>query len=385
MTITSTRPQVQNLQTSLIRKLANKALGQKDIIPLWFGEPDQPTPEFIRNSAKSAIDAGHTFYQPNLGITPLREAIVIYMNNLHGTQFDVDNIAVTSSGMSALSLAMQCVVAEGDSVIVPSPVWPNLPSVAEILGAKIISIPLRPVEGRWQLDMDELLSLCQTGIRALLINSPNNPTGWMLTDDEQQTILDVCRDRDIWIIADEVYNRIVYDRTCAPTFADKITDDDKVILINSFSKSWAMTGWRLGWLTVPKSLIGTLEMLVEFNFSCIFAPIQIAGITALQHGEKFIQSSIQRYQSARDHVVLAFADLPRVTLPTPEAAFYAFFAVDDIEDSFAFAEKILLEAGVGLAPGIAFGEDGEGYLRLCYANDVNTLDKAITAMRPLLV
>lgn len=384
MTITSSRPQVQNLQTSLIRKLANKAMGREGVIPLWFGEPDVPTPDFIRDSAKSAIDDGQTFYQPNLGITPLREAIATYMNNLYHTTFEVDNIAVASSGMSALSLAMQCVVAEGDSVIVPSPVWPNLPSVAEILGAKIISVPLRPIDNRWQLDIGELFDSVQPDTRALLINSPNNPTGWMLTDDEQQTILDFCRERDVWLIADEVYSRIVYDRKFAPTFADKITEDDKLIIINSFSKSWAMTGWRLGWLTVPKSLIATLEMLVEFNFSCIFAPIQVAGITALQHGEEFITHSMTRYQSARDRIISDFADLPRVKLPEPEAAFYAFFAVEGITDSFALAEKILLEAGVGLAPGIAFGQDGEGYLRLCYATDLTTLDKALSAMRPLL-
>jgi len=384
MTITSTRPQVQNLQTSLIRKLANKALGHKGVIPLWFGEPDQPTPDFIRASAKTAIDAGETFYQPNLGITPLREAIATYTNNLYDTSFDIDNIAVTVSGMSALSLAMQCVVGQGDSVVVPSPVWPNLPSVAEILGANIISVALRPVNNRWHLDLDELFSSIQSDTRALLLNSPNNPTGWMLTDDEQQAILDVCRERDLWLIADEVYNRIVYDRSYAPTFADKITDDDKVILINSFSKTWAMTGWRLGWLTVPKSLISTVETLIEYNFSCIFSPIQLAGISALQHGEGFIQSSNTRYQTARDYAISEFANLPRVTLPTPEAAFYAFFAVDGIEDSFAFAEKILLETGVGLAPGIAFGQEGEGYLRLCYATDIPTLDRAISAMRPLL-
>ncbi len=385
MTITSSRPQVQNLQTSLIRKLANQAMGREGVIPLWFGEPDVPTPEFIRQTAKTAIDEGQTFYQPNLGIEPLRTAIATYMNGLYQTRFDIDNIVVSVSGMSALSLAMQCVVAEGDSVIVPSPVWPNLPSVAKILGANIISIPLRPVNGRWTLDIDQLFDSVQDNTRAMLINSPNNPTGWMLTDDEQQTILDFCRERDIWLIADEVYSRIVYDRKFAPTFANKITDDDKVIIINSFSKSWAMTGWRLGWLTVPNSLISTLETLVEFNFSCIFAPIQLAGIAALQGGEDFIQISMKRYQVARDRIIEEFAGLPRVTLPEPEAAFYAFFAVDGIDDSFAFAEKILLEVGVGLAPGIAFGSDGEGYLRLCYATDINTLDKALTAMRPLLM
>ncbi|MCY4063403.1 MAG: pyridoxal phosphate-dependent aminotransferase [Chloroflexi bacterium] len=385
MTIRAGRPAVRALQPSLIRKLANAGIGRTDIIPLWFGEPDKPTPEFIRQAAKDAIDEGQTFYQPSRGIVELRSALADYTNQLYKASFTPDNIVVTPSGMTAVSLALQCIVADGAAVVIPSPVWPNLAGAAEILGAEVIRVSIRPRDGLWSLDLDELFAACPAHTGALAVNSPNNPTGWMLSDAEQQRILDFCRERDIWLIADEVYNRIVYDRDHAPSFLDKVNEDDKYLIVNSFSKSWAMTGWRLGWLTGPKSLIAALEMVSEFNFSCVFAPVQIAGITALQHGEAFVSESVARYRAALEAVKRAFGELPRVTFPVPQAAFYAFFAVDGVSDSYAFAEQVLRECGVGLAPGAAFGPQGEGYLRLCFASDVSLLERALEQMRPLLV
>lgn len=385
MTIGAERPAVRALQPSLIRKLANAAIGRTDVIPLWFGEPDKPTPAFIRQAAKDAIDEGQTFYQPSLGITELRAALAEYTNCLYGASLKQDNFVVAPSGMTALSVALQCIVADGAAVVAPSPVWPNVAGAAEILGAEVLRVPIRPLDGVWTLDLDELFAACPRHTGALAINSPNNPTGWMLDDDEQQRILDFCRERDIWLIADEVYNRIVYDRERAPSFTDKVTDDDKYLIINSFSKSWAMTGWRLGWLTAPSSLVATLGVVGEFNFSCVFAPTQFAGITALKDGEAFIDASRERYQAARDLVAATFSDLPRVTFPVPQAAFYAFFAVDGVSDSYAFAQRVLRQCGVGLAPGAAFGPQGEGYLRLCFASDVSLLERALEQMRPLLV
>jgi aspartate/methionine/tyrosine aminotransferase len=379
-----TSSKVRQLQPSLIRKLANQAMGRDGVIPLWFGEPDVVTPEFIREAAKSAIDDGQTFYQANAGITPLREALATYMNGLYRTAFDTDNIIVTGSGMSALALAAQCVLTQGDEVLIPTPVWPNLPSVPQILGASVTRIPLKPVDNTWTLDLDELFDRCAPQTRALLINSPNNPTGWMLTDAEQQTILEFCRARDLWLIADEVYNRIVYDRPFAPTFADKVTEDDRYLLVNSFSKTWAMTGWRLGWMTAPRSLRITLEMLVEYNFSCIFAPTQLAGVVAVEQGEPFVKAALERYRAALDLLVERFGEFPRVFFPRPNAAFYAFFAVDGVTDSYAFAEEALAETGVGLAPGIAFGPEGESYLRICFAMETELLNRALDRLSPML-
>ncbi|MYD09730.1 MAG: aminotransferase class I/II-fold pyridoxal phosphate-dependent enzyme [Chloroflexi bacterium] len=384
MTVIAERPAVRALQPSLIRKLANTAIGRSDVIPLWFGEPDKPTPAFIRQAAKDAIDEGQTFYQPSLGLSELRAALADYTNGLYGAAITPDNIVVTPSGMTALTVALQCIVADGAAVVAPSPDWPNVAGAAEILGAEIVRVPIRPRAGVWTLDLDELFDACPAHTGALAVNSPSNPTGWMLEDEEQQRIIDFCRERDIWLIADEVYNRIVYDREVAPSFADKVTDDDKFLLINSFSKSWAMTGWRLGWLTAPSSLVGTLGMVGEFNFSCVFAPTQFAGVTALREGEAFISASRERYRAARDLVAARLADLPRVTFPTPKAAFYAFFAVDGVTDSYNFALEVLRDCGVGLTPGAAFGPQGEGYLRLCFAAEPALLERALTQMRPLL-
>lgn len=383
--IRASRPSVHSLQPSLIRKVSNAVIGRTDVIPLWFGEPDKPTPQFIREAAKDAIDEGQTFYQPNLGIIELREALATYTNGLYGTGLTLDNIAVTPSGMTALSVVLQCIVAEGDIVVIPSPVWPNLPSAARILGAEIARVSLRPAAGKWQLDLNELFDACGARTRALLINSPNNPTGWMLEDHEQQAILDFCRERDIWLIADEVYNRIVYDRSRAPSFIDKVSEADKYLIVNSFSKSWAMTGWRLGWITAPASLISAVEMVTEYNFSCIFSPTQIAGITALEQGEAFVRASTARYAAALDLLVDYMSALPRVSLPTPQAAFYAFFTVAGMQDSYSFALDVLNRAGVGLAPGAAFGPQGEGYLRLCFAVELDLLERALCRMRPLLI
>lgn len=378
------RPGVAQLQPSLIRKLANNALGRDDVLPLWFGEPDVPTPEFIRETAKASIDAGQTFYQANAGHPALRRALKEYMNQLYGTAFDIDNIIVTASGMAAVTLATECIVAQGDHVVTHSPMWPNLPSIQQIMGADLERVAMRPKDGYWHLDIDGLLSACRANTSAIIINSPANPTGWMLTDAEQEQILDFCREHDIWLIADEVYNRIVYDRPYAPTFADKITQDDKVLIVNSFSKSWAMTGWRLGWITIPRSMTTTFEMLVEYNFSCIFEPIQFAGITALQQGEPFIAESVSRYKSALDFVTEQLDSLPRVSFPRPKSAFYAFFGVEGVADSFAFASEILEKTGVGLAPGVAFGAEGEGFLRLCFASDVERLEEAFERLKPML-
>ncbi len=384
MSIRAERPAVRALQPSLIRKLANAAIGRADIIPLWFGEPDKPTPEFIRQAAKDAIDEGQTYYQPSLGIAELRAALAEYTNGLYDASLRPDNFVVAPSGMTALSVALQCIVADGAAVVAPSPVWPNVAGAAEILGAEVVRVPIRPLDGVWSLDLDELFAACPAHTGALAINSPNNPTGWMLEDVEQQRIIDFCRERDIWLIADEVYNRIVYDRARAPSFADKVCDDDKYVIINSFSKSWAMTGWRLGWLTAPATLVATLGVVGEFNFSCVFAPTQVAGIAALQDGEAFISASRERYRAARDLVAASFAGLPRVEFPLPQAAFYAFFSVDGVTDSYSFAERMLRERAVGLTPGAAFGPEGEGYLRLCYAAELPLLERALEQMRPLL-
>ncbi len=382
--MTLTRSSLGALQESLIRKLANQAMGQAGVIPLWFGEPDRPTPEFIREVAKSSLDEGNTFYQPNAGIPALRQAISSYMNTLYGSRFGAGNIVVTGSGMAAVMLAGQCLVSPGDVLVTHVPTWPNLPSAQQVLGAEVRRVPLEAKADGWTLDLDRLFEACTRGAKALLINSPSNPTGWMLSDEEQQTILDFCRKRGLWLIADEVYNRIVFDRPYAPTFADKIVEGDRVIIINSFSKSWAMTGWRLGWLTVPKHLTPTFEMLTEYSTSCVLGATQVAGIAAVERGETFIRESNERYRASLELLHSRFAALPRIFFPPPRAAFYAFFAVEGVADSFRFASETLASTRVGLAPGAAFGPEGEGFLRLCFAVEPDLLAEALERLGPVL-
>ncbi|MEM7115653.1 MAG: pyridoxal phosphate-dependent aminotransferase [Chloroflexota bacterium] len=379
------RQTVNQLQPSLIRKLGNLAPTIENLIPLWYGEPNLPTPDFIRQAAIESWQAGQTFYQANLGIPALRETLATYMNDLYGTQFGAENIVITSSGLSAVMVASQCATSHGDTIVTHGPTWPNLPAIQQVLGANIVRVPLRRTADKWTLDLDELFAACTPETKLLLINSPSNPTGWLLGDAEQQAILDFCRERDLWLIADEVYNRLAYGRLFAPTFADKINEDDKVLIVNSFSKTWAMTGWRLGWITIPRSLQATFEMLVEFNFSCVPEPTQRAGITAVTQGEPFVAASLSRYQQARDFLLERLAAFPRVSCHVPEATFYAWLAVEGMADSFSFAEQALLETGVGLAPGLAFGPEGEGHLRICFAAELEALDEAIERLKPMLV
>ena len=382
--ITPGRTAVAHLQPSLIRKLGNLAPTLNDIIPLWYGEPDQPTPQFIREAAIDSLNQGQTFYQANLGIPPLREALTDYTNRVYSTQLGMENIVVTSSGLSALAIASQCIVDQGDTIVTHGPTWPNLPSIQSILGANVVRVPLRMINDRWQLDLEELFGACTSETTMLLINSPSNPTGWMLTDDEQQQILDFCRARGLWLIADEVYHRLTYDAPYAPSFVDKITEDDRVFIVNSFSKTWSMTGWRLGWLTIPRAMQATFEMLVEYNFSCVLEPTQWAGIRAVEAGEAFVTESVSRYKVSRDCLLDRLAEFPRVTCQSPEATFYAWLAIDGMDDSFAFAEQCLLEHRVGVAPGLAFGPEGEGHIRICFAAEPELINQALGRLAPLL-
>ncbi len=378
---------VQALQPSLIRELANEATGSakfNDLIQLWYGEPDLPTPEVVRRACQQALDHGETFYTPNAGILPLREALAAYMNDLYGTSFGVERILVTGSGTLALTIASQALLAPGDVLVTHAPHWPNLSAIQQLRGARVERVPLELHDGRWQLDLQRLFDACGPDTRAMLINSPANPTGWMLDDDGQREILDFCRQRGIWLIADEVYNRIIYDRTHAPTFADKIGPDDPVLIVNSFSKTWAMTGWRLGWLTIPAGLLGRFEMLTEYTNSCTSAATQLAGVCAIREGEPFLRASLARWDQSRRLLRDAFAQLPRVHCPPAAAAFYAWFACEGVADSYSLASAILHEARVGLAPGVAFGPEGEGWLRLCHAVAPETMARALERLGPVL-
>jgi aspartate/methionine/tyrosine aminotransferase len=360
---------IEDLPGSKIREVANAAMGRDDVLTFWFGESDEVTPEFIRAAAARSLDAGETFYSHNLGLSELREAVAGYASSLHGN-LAAERIAITSSGVNALMLAMQLLVGAGDEVVAITPIWPNLPAQPAILGARVVRLALRPQAGAWQLDLDALRRTVTARTRALLVNSPNNPTGWTLGRDEQRALLAHCRGTGTWIVADEVYERIYFDAasSCAPSFLDIADPDDRLIVVHSFSKSFLMTGWRLGWIIHPPGLGPTFAKLIEFNTSCAPVFVQRAGLAAMAAANTYVPGLVARLGACRDTLLPRLAALPGVSVATPAGGLYAFFSVEGQGDSLAFAKRLVAEAGVGLAPGVAFGPEAEGWLRWCFAS-----------------
>lgn len=379
------RPDVAAIPDSLIRAVANAGIGRGDVIPLWFGEPDLPTPQFICDAAAAAMRKGETKYTPSRGVPELRETLARYMTGLYGVAVDIDRITISASGMNAIMLAMQALVGPGDNVVFTTPLWPNCLRTAMIMGAEPRSVALDHGPGGWHVDLDKLLASFDDRTRAVFLNSPGNPTGWVMPAAQQRALLEACRKRGIWIIADEVYARLVYDGDVAPSFIPLAEPDDRLIVINSFSKSWRMTGWRMGWFTAPPALGETLAKLTEFNTAGPATFAQHAGVVAIRDGETEVKAQVDRLRIARDLTFQRLAAHPRLTLSRPEAAFYAFAKVDGMTDSLAFAQNLVARHGVGVAPGAAFGEAGEGHLRLCFASSpellVQAFDRLETALR----
>ncbi|WP_233881739.1 pyridoxal phosphate-dependent aminotransferase [Paraburkholderia flagellata] len=373
------REAVRALRSSQIREVANAGFGVPDVLPFWFGESDRVTPPFIREAAAEALGRGDTFYTHNLGIAPLRESLARYVSELHGAT-TVDNLAVTSAGVNALMLAAQLVVGAGDRVVAVTPLWPNLVEIPKILGATVETVSLGYGEHGWTLDLDRLLTALTPDTRLLMINSPNNPTGWVMTREQQRAVLEHCRRLGIWIVADEVYERLYYgdasERT-APSFLDIASREERLICVNSFSKAWLMTGWRLGWMVVPRTLTDDLGKLVEYNTSCAPSFVQQAGIAAVEHGEPFTRSLVADLRTSRDHLAAALAKLPGVDVKVPHGAMYLFFRLAGAQNSLELCKALVRDAGLGLAPGSAFGPQGEGFVRWCYACDPARLDAGV--------
>ena len=354
---------------SLIRALANSAMGREDVLPFWFGESDQPTPSFIREAAIASLRQGETFYSENLGKLYLREAIARYLTRLHQRSVVADRIAVTASGVSALMLASQLLVAPGDRVVTVTPLWPNAVEIPKVVNGVVTCVSLEVRDGRWTLPLDRLLQALTPGTRMLVLNSPNNPTGWTIRREEQLAILEHCRRHGIWILADDVYERLVYAEgmKSAPSFLALAQEDERLIVINSFSKAWSMTGWRLGWMVVPAALTADLAALLEYNVSCVSPFTQRAGEVALEQGEPSVERLRAELACTKAKLFAAVRELPRVEVPESDGAMYLFLRVAGEPDSMHLAKRLVQEAGLGLAPGRAFGPEGEGWLRWCYA------------------
>ena len=298
------------------------------------------------------------------------------MNEFYGTSKTKQNITVTASGMQGLALTALALIDIGDRVVCIDPVWPNLGESFKIAGGQIDSTTLIARDGRWHLDMEQLLAKLTNKTKVLLINSPNNPTGWVCSAEEQKIILDHCRKQGIWIVSDDVYARLYQHGSLAPGFQHLANADDLLISINSFSKAWSMTGWRLGWITAPAALEKTFAHLTEFNIACPAGFIQEAGLAMIEQGEAEVSLLQHRLSKALTLTRTRLKHLAGVSFIEPDGAFYCFFSVRGLTDSLAFAHAILEQTKVGLAPGLAFGPAGEGYLRLCYAQDEQILNEA---------
>ena len=379
------RDAIRELPASRIAEISALGMGDPAVIALWYGEGDLPTPDFIGAAANAALKAGHTFYTYKAGLPELRGAIADYLTGLHARPTGAGRIVVSSSGMSALMLVTQALIDPRDNLVIVAPVWPNIAAAVAIMGGEPRLVALDPVPGGgWRLDVERLFAACDARTRGIFVNSPSNPTGWMISAAEIAALVAFARGRGLWLIADEVYSRIVYGNRPAPSFLDHALPEDRLIVVNSFSKNWAMTGWRLGWMVVPPDLLPIMEKLVEFNTSGSPTFLQHAAIVAIREGEPFITRFVARCRAARDVAIDGLQACRRVEIARPEGAFYAFLRVEGMTDSLAFAKEALLRTKVGLAPGSAFGPIGEGYLRLCFARDPQTVAEAVDRLRAVL-
>jgi aspartate/methionine/tyrosine aminotransferase len=370
---------------SRIRELADMAFGMDDVLRLYFGESNQPTPAYIKQAAVRALDAGFTFYTENAGLLSLREALADYYRRMHGVALDPRReIIVTASGVQALSVAIRCLLDPGDEALILTPAWPNGASIVTMSNARAVEIP-QPLCGddrkRYEIDWQALEAAVTPRTRLLLYTSPSNPLGWVATFEDQDRLLKFCRTHGLWLIADEVYERLWYDTELngipVPSILRKATRDDAVVVIQSFSKSYCMTGWRVGWLVARADLAQKATQLNEFIVSHATSFAQKAAETALAEGEPEIAAMMEQLRRNRDYCFNALQQMPRVTVPQPKGAFYLFPKIEGLTDSFEFCKRLLIETRVGLAPGMAFGAGGEGSIRICYAADRGVLEPAM--------
>jgi aspartate/methionine/tyrosine aminotransferase len=368
----------QKVPYSRIRELAEIAMGMDGVLKLYFGESNMPTPQFIKDAAIRAMADGHTFYTANAGYPSLRQAIAEKYRQIHGVALDgLEEVVVTASGVQAISVGIRTVLDPGDEAIVLTPAWPNASANILMCSATPREIPLCLAGDRYRIDFDAVEAAVGPRTRLLVYTSPSNPLGWVATQDDQERLLELCRRRGLWLMADEVYERLYYNGPVAPSILRRCTRDDAVLVPQSFSKSYCMTGWRLGWLVARRDLARKATELNEFIVSHAPAMVQKAGETALREGEPAIAEMVARLKGNRDLALEALRQAPRVTVPRPDGAFYLFPRIEGLRDSFEFCRRLLIEKKVGLAPGVAFGAGGEGSIRLCYAADRSVLEPAL--------
>jgi aspartate aminotransferase len=366
---------------SRITEIGRLAFARPDVDFLCFGESDRSSPASVHAAATFALEAGHTRYPDVRGLPELRHALAEYLTRLHAQSVTEDMIQVTASGMAAVAVAFSGILRPGERVVMHGPAWPNIANAARVRGSEPEVLPLTALpEGGFRLDPGRLADMLP-GARALLLNSPNNPTGWTATHEELSQILALCRKHGVWLISDEVYSRLFYGpEEVAPSVLDVAQPDDRVIVCNSFSKTWIMTGWRLGWMVVPHGTRDAFAELVEVAHSGVAPFIQHAGLAAVS--DEATPCNFRRF-CARGRELLgeALSGLNGIRYTAPHGAFYGFVRIEGLTDSVALARRLVLEHGVAVAPGVAFGASGEGHLRICFAQSEAKLQRAMDRLR----
>jgi aspartate/methionine/tyrosine aminotransferase len=373
-------PQMGALEDSGIVEVFNYGRDRQGLIPLWVGEGDLATPEFIVEAAKASLAAGETFYTHQRGVPKLRETIARYMTRVYGaapggSAFSAEQFFVTCGGMHALQIAALLAAGPGEDILIPSPAWPNFQGAIAIAGARPVFVPM--IEGAsWRLDIDRLSAAVGPATRAIILNSPANPTGFTATVEELVALLDLARRRGLWIIADEIYGRLVYGGDRAPSFHDVMAPDDRILFVQTLSKNWAMTGWRIGWLEAPPALGPVIENLVQYTTSGVPVFSQRAATAAIEEGEEFFARQLARMKQSRDILCEGLTASGRARFARPEATFYLFCAFEGFADSRLLARRLIDEAGVGVAPGVAFGPGGQAFMRICFARSPEEVAEA---------
>ena len=380
---------IENVPHSRIRELAEVAMSMDGVLRLYFGESNLPTPDYIKQAAVKALADGYTFYTENAGLPSLRRAIARHYLKWHSVELDPGSeIVITASGVQALHVSLRSMLDPGDEALVLTPAWPNGSSIIAMANAVAREVPHPLCADRYAIDFDALEAAIGPRTRLLLYTSPSNPLGWVATEEEQQRLLDFCRARGLWLVADEVYDRLCYSGPSlgepVPSILRKASRDDAVAVIHSFSKSYCMTGWRVGWLIARRDLGLKATQLNEFIISHAPSFAQKAAETALECGEAELIQMLGRLKENRDFCLAALHGMPSVTVPEPDGAFYLFPQIRGLVDSFDFCRRLLMETKVGLAPGVAFGAGGEGSVRICYAADQSILEPAMERLGKFL-
>ncbi len=375
------RPQIQDLRTENIAALALRAREIGDVIPLWYGEGDMVTPAFIRDAAKAALDDGNTFYIPNMrGMEALNTALADYQTALHDRRIGIKRTTVAPSGMQALYIALEMLVDVGTNVVYVSPQWPNIHNAIHLIGGEPRPVAL-DFDTDFRLDLDKLFAACDARTRAIFLSTPSNPTGWTASCDEMQALLEFSRRTGIWIISDEVYGRLYFEGPVAPSILQIAEDEDRVISINSFSKAWAMTGWRIGWLSHPASVAGHLAAMTQYINSGTSGAVQAGAVAAIRNGEGLIGDIRERVKTGLDLAYDRLSQIPGIILPDkPKGGMYAFFGLEGEADSGIACARILESARVGLAPGYLFGDSSRAFLRMCVFRETGQLAEALDRM-----